>query len=116
MPVFDYFEKQLKAPIENSVNPKILPPKILLPMTDSAAPSDVSIAPRGSQEDIMTDVLADCSLYSWTMDRCGTEMTDKLYSRLNERYSCLVTDKYWSGELSGWAQYHQSVENPIYYF
>merc|ERR1719223_56838 len=90
-----------EAPLDNAVNPKIL-----LPMTDSAAPSDGSIAPRGSQENIMTDVLADCSRYSWSMNRCGTEMTDKLYSRLGDRYSCLVTDKYYDSDVAGWAVHH----------
>ena len=85
-------------------------------MTDSAAPSVGKIATRSSQEDIMEDVLAECSRNSWSMDRCGTEMTDKLYARLNKQYSCLVTDKYYSTDRSGWAAHHQSVKNPTYYF
>ena len=64
----------------------------------------------------MTDVLADCSRYNWCMYGCGTVMTDKLYSRFNVRYNCLVTDKYYSSDRDSYAHYHQSVKNPIYYF
>ena len=70
--------------------------------------------PRGSQEDIMTAVLADCSSNSWDTDRCATEMTDKLYSRLRNQYSCMTTDRsYSSFYVSSLAVYH--AFDPNYY-
>ena len=79
-----------------------------------SVPSSDGISPRGSQEDIMTDVLSDCNSNSWDTDRCALEMTEKLYSRLRNQYSCMTTDRsYSSFYVASLAVYH--AFDPNYY-
>ena len=68
---------------------------------------------RESVETIMNDVIADCSRYSWEPLRCAIEMREKIYARLDKKYSCITTTDY--STYAGYAPYHHWVENINFY-